>query len=278
MKKILLALITLFVATFSYAETTTDTEAVKKASMNYIEGFYEGNTDKLKSCLIPTMRKHGFWKKKGSGKFQNAGSMSFEQALAYAAGVKKSGKFPKADAPKKIEVLEVLDKIAVSKVTAWWGRDYLLLAKNDGKWMIRQILWEGPEKTANPPDADRVGAKAVGMDYLTGFYEGVDSKLKNVFKPTMYKYGYSFNRKTKVYKTGKQMTYAKAFEFAKDVREGKWKPKPGSIKKVDVLDVMNHIAAIKVTAVWGIDYMLLSKTDGKWMIDHVLWSSVPQQK
>jgi len=34
--------------------------------------------------------------------------------------------------------------MAAAKVTAWWGTDYLLLGKFDGRWMIRDVLWESP--------------------------------------------------------------------------------------------------------------------------------------
>jgi len=275
MNKILFTIFILGLSSLVFASGMSDEEAVEKASMSYIEGFYEGDQEKLKSCLIPEMNKHGFLKKRGEDKYGSAGKMSFQAALDFAKNVKEKKQFPKADAPKKVEVLEVSNKIAITKITAWWGVDYMLLAKNDGKWMIRQIVWEGPTPTATPSDADKDAAKKAGLEYIEGFYEGDDAKLKNVFKPTMYKWGYSFDRKTKKYKKGKQMTYAKAFEFAKGVRAGEWKPKPGAIKKVEVLDVMNHIAAIKVTAVWGIDYILLSREGDKWMIDQVLWSGIP---
>ena len=104
----------------------------------------------------------------------------------------------------------------------------------------------------------------------------MEARLKSVLKPTMFKWGYSFNKKAKVYKKGKQMTYKKAIDFTKWVQDTKWKPAPGSPAKVEVLDVMNHIAAIKVTASWGIDYILLSRTGDKWMIEQVLWSSMPK--
>jgi len=32
--------------------------------------------------------------------------------------------------------------MAAAKVTAWWGTDYLLLGKFDGRWMIRDVLWK----------------------------------------------------------------------------------------------------------------------------------------
>ena len=148
MKK-LFSVVSIFVlSTLALAANPSDTESVEKASMSYIEGFYEGNADKLKSCLAPELNKFGFWKKKGADKYESAGKMSFQEALDFAKGVKEKKQFPEADAPKKVEVLEVSNKIAITKVTAWWGVDYMLLAKNDGKWMIRQIVWEGPTPTA----------------------------------------------------------------------------------------------------------------------------------
>ena len=70
--------------------------------------------------------------------------MSFNQALAYAKGVLEKKNFPKSDAPKNVEILDVGNSIASAKVTAWWGIDYILLSKRGHKWMIEQVLWEGP--------------------------------------------------------------------------------------------------------------------------------------
>lgn len=283
MKKVIIAFILLTISAVVFAAPKhdndaakkADTDAVKKASMSYIEGFYEGNPDKLSSCLVPTLFKFGFWKKKGAKAYVNAGSMSFEQALAYAKNVKAKKEFPKPDAPKMVEVLEVSNKIAITKVTAWWGVDYMLLAKNDGKWMIRQILWEGPIKTSYSKEADKMGAKKAGLGYIEGFYEGDTSKLKSSLSPKMFKFGYGYNRKAGSYYKGGRMTYDQAIGYAARVKEKKRFAKPTAPKKVEVLDVMNHIAAVKVTARWGIDYLLLSRTGDKWMIDQVIWSGIP---
>ena len=70
--------------------------------------------------------------------------MTYRQALDYAKNVMEKKNFAKADAPKKVEVLDVMNTIASAKVTAWWGVDYILLGKQNGKWIIEQVLWEGP--------------------------------------------------------------------------------------------------------------------------------------
>lgn len=70
--------------------------------------------------------------------------MSFDQALSYAEKVKANKRFAKPDDPKIVEVLNVGNSIAAAKVKAKWGIDYILLSKRGDKWMIEQVLWEGP--------------------------------------------------------------------------------------------------------------------------------------
>jgi hypothetical protein len=72
--------------------------------------------------------------------------MTWQQAIDFAKRVFEKKHFAKADAPKKVEVLDIMNTIAAAKVTAWWGVDYILLAKHEDKWMIDQVLWEGPLK------------------------------------------------------------------------------------------------------------------------------------
>ena len=73
------------------------------------------------------------------------------------------------------------------------------------------------------------------------------------------------------------MTYRQAINYAQKVWEKKNFAKQGVPKKVEVLDIMNSIAAAKVTAWWGVDYILLSKQKEQWMIEQVLWEGPLQQ-
>ena len=143
MKTILATLMMLLVINITNAQTT-DKQGVEKACMNYIEGFYEGNQDKLKASVQPTLNKFGFWKNKDTGEYRQQDYMTFEKALAFAKNVKEKKQYPKADAPKKVEVMDISNNIAAAKVTAYWGVDYMLLSKRGDKWMIEQVIWEGP--------------------------------------------------------------------------------------------------------------------------------------
>ncbi|MDG5491752.1 nuclear transport factor 2 family protein [Psychroserpens sp. SPM9] len=145
MKKLVCIVIVAFVSHFTIAQTS-DTSGVIKACTNYIEGFYEGDTSKLKASLQPTLHKFGFWKDEGKDSYRQVNHMSFDQALAFAQNVKDKKNFPAEDAPRDVTILDMGDTIAAARVTAWWGIDYILLSKRDDKWMIEQVLWEGPLK------------------------------------------------------------------------------------------------------------------------------------
>ena len=143
MKRSITILLCFIAINLSQAQTS-DKEGVKKACMNYLEGFYEGNPDKLKASLQPSLNKFGFWKDTDADSYRQVNHMSFDAALAFAKNVKEKKEFPVADAPKKVEVLDISNTIASVKVTAWWGIDYMLLSKRGDKWMIEQVIWEGP--------------------------------------------------------------------------------------------------------------------------------------
>ncbi len=142
MKSILIILLALLWQQPVFAQA--DKQKVEKACFDYLEGFYEGDTTKLVRSLKPSLYKFGYWKNKDSGKYEPEGQMTYREALNYAKKVMEKKNFAKADAPKKVEVLDVMNNIAAAKVTAWWGVDYMLLVKQDDKWMIEQVLWEGP--------------------------------------------------------------------------------------------------------------------------------------
>lgn len=142
MKKIVPVILLCFLGLSSAAQESRD--KVERACLDYIEGFYEGDTTKLIRCLKPSLYKIGFWKNKTSGNYEPDGQMTWRQAIDYAKKVFEKKNFSKPDAPKKVEILDILNSIANVKVTAWWGTDYILLSKQNNQWMIEQVIWEGP--------------------------------------------------------------------------------------------------------------------------------------
>ncbi|HQY11111.1 MAG: nuclear transport factor 2 family protein [Ferruginibacter sp.] len=142
MKQIISTVLLCLVITFASAQEAR--AKVEAACLDYIEGFYEGDTSKLIRSIKPSLYKSGYWKNKNTGKYEPDGQMTFQQAIDYAKRVMAKKNFAKAGAPKKVEVLDIMHSVAAAKVTAWWGVDYILLSRQGDKWMIEEVLWEGP--------------------------------------------------------------------------------------------------------------------------------------
>jgi hypothetical protein len=70
--------------------------------------------------------------------------MPFPEFLSYANRIKTGRSRTPANAVKDIVLYDVQDQTASAKLTAWWGTDYLLLAKDKGRWMILHVLWQSP--------------------------------------------------------------------------------------------------------------------------------------
>lgn len=123
----------------------TDREAVRAAVLDYVEGFYEGDSTKHIRSVRPEVFKYGFWIPRDSIRYVGE-QMHWPEFHAYANRVKANKRFAPATAPKGIEIFDVLDQTASAKLTASWGIDYLLLAKYDGRWMISHVLWQTPPR------------------------------------------------------------------------------------------------------------------------------------
>ncbi|WP_025665532.1 nuclear transport factor 2 family protein [Aquimarina megaterium] len=138
MKKTILIFLLIFC--FHLDSFSQDKDKIEKAALDYIEGFYEGDTTKIKRSVHPDLSKLGFGSKRKGSKVH---IMSYEKAIGFARDVANDPQWaaPK-DAVKTIEIMDAQDKIACVKLTLYWGIDYLLMAKHDDKWMITKVLWQ----------------------------------------------------------------------------------------------------------------------------------------
>jgi hypothetical protein len=140
------ALILFALATLSQsalAQEGSDREAVRLAVLDYVEGFYEGDTTRLVRSVWPQVRKYGYWRARPDTAFTGE-AMPFAAFMTYASGVRAGRNRTPGGAPKEITIYDVQDQTASAKLTAWWGTDYLLLAKESGRWMIIAVVWQSP--------------------------------------------------------------------------------------------------------------------------------------
>jgi len=117
----------------------TDRRAVLQTAQDYVDAMYEADAGKMDNCLHENFIKNGYYWKAGEESFSNMTLITRPQMIQIAKDWNKEDWVPD-DAPKDINLLDIQEKIAVVKVTAYWGIDYLHISRNHAQWRIAQIL------------------------------------------------------------------------------------------------------------------------------------------
>ena len=120
-----------------------DAALVRRAVLDYVEGFYEGDSTKLVRSVRPEVYKYGFARRRDSTRYVGM-QMPWTGFMDYARNVKARGTQAPPTARRDVVLFDVQDQTASAKLTAFWGTDYLLLAKYDGRWMISSVMWQSP--------------------------------------------------------------------------------------------------------------------------------------
>ena len=145
MKYLVLVVLTALVfVTFSTSqEMKADEEGIRAAVLDYVEGIYEVQPERIDNGIDVTMRKYGYGFNKRDNNYWPAREMNFKQLRNLAANWNKDGSRADAKtAPKEIIIFDKLEKIASVKLVASWGVDYFHLVKEDGKWKILNVVWQ----------------------------------------------------------------------------------------------------------------------------------------
>jgi hypothetical protein len=125
----------------SAQESTADKErdAIKQTALDYIEGWYEANAERMERALHPDLAKRivriG---PEGRSRLDQMGAMALVQ------GVKRGGgkDTPKENQQKDVIILDVFENTASVKATMSGWVDYMHMAKFNGRWVIVNVLWE----------------------------------------------------------------------------------------------------------------------------------------
>ncbi len=128
------------------AQADTEREAIKRTALNYAEGWYEGNADKMESSLSPDLAK-----RIARTNAQNQTRLDHMTAMALVQGTRGGfGKqTPAAEQQKDVTIFDVLGGAATVKLEMRDWVDYMHIAKINGKWLIVNVLWEmKPRKEA----------------------------------------------------------------------------------------------------------------------------------
>jgi Putative lumazine-binding len=122
-----------------------DSAAIRQAALDYIEGYYEGDAERMERAVHPELAKRIVLTDRKSGRSR----LDQMSAMTLVRGTRAGGgkDTPKERQQKDVTILDIFEQAASVKIVASDWVDYLHLAKFNGRWVIVNVLWElKPEK------------------------------------------------------------------------------------------------------------------------------------
>jgi len=120
-------------------QTAADSSGIRQAALDYIEGYYEGNAERMARAVHPELAKR-IVNVDERGRYR-LGQMS---AMTLVEGTRAGGgkDTPAAERRKDVTIFDIYQNAASAKIYASGWVDYLHLAKWNGRWVIINVLWE----------------------------------------------------------------------------------------------------------------------------------------
>lgn len=121
------------------ANPQADRAAITQTALDYIEGWYEGNAERMERALHPELAKRIVrTNPQGQSRLDQMGAMTLVQFTRRGGGNRTA----KENQQKDVTILDVYENAASVKVVAYEWIDYLHVAKSNGRWLIVNVLWE----------------------------------------------------------------------------------------------------------------------------------------
>ncbi|UCE21145.1 MAG: nuclear transport factor 2 family protein [Candidatus Aminicenantes bacterium] len=253
------------------SQESTDSDAIKRAALDYMDGAHAGDAARMERAVHPELNKIAVQKLPQTGKsvLRRGGSSRLIQLVGAKVAVLDEDK-----RNIQVKILDVLEGLAMVKVTSAMFWDYLQLAKIDGEWKIINVLYtRNPQDVAKKilPEEEQAIEKAA-LDYIEGSFSGDASRMERAVHPELNKV-----IPVKLPQTGKTILNKMGATLLIEGTRARTGLLPEEKRKirVTVLDIMEEIAMVKVLSAMYYDYLQMAKVDGQWKIINVLWVMNP---
>ena len=119
--------------------SATDQAAIKQTALDYIEGWYEGNAERMERAVHPELAKRIVrTSPEGRSRLDQMGAMTLVQGTRRGGGKET----PKEKQQRDVIILDVFENTASVKAVMSDWIDYMHMAKFNGRWVIVNVLWE----------------------------------------------------------------------------------------------------------------------------------------
>ena len=123
----------------SGAQTSADSSAIRRTALDYIEGWYEGNAERMERALHPELVKRIVnADARGRSSLGEMGALTLINKVKAGLGKETAVGQRRTD----VRILDIFGNTASVRVDASTWVDYLHIAKWNGRWVIVNVLWE----------------------------------------------------------------------------------------------------------------------------------------
>ncbi|MBW8772478.1 MAG: nuclear transport factor 2 family protein [Gemmatimonadetes bacterium] len=121
------------------AQSAADSADIKATALDYIDGYYTGDSARMERALHPDLAKRIVMT--DTMGHSRLGQMS---AMGLVQGTRAGGgkNMPTAQKREDIRILDIFQNAASVRIDAGTWVDYLQVAKWNGRWVIVNVLWE----------------------------------------------------------------------------------------------------------------------------------------
>lgn len=145
MSKIFIAILSIFSMTPSFAQTEDDAR-IRAVALDYIEGWYTGDAQRMENALHPDLAKRMVFLDRGTGQ----SALDHQSALTLVQNTRMRDGQPVLTERqvREVSILDQHQNVASVKVIAEDWVDYLHMIRWNGDWKIINVLWElnAPER------------------------------------------------------------------------------------------------------------------------------------
>jgi hypothetical protein len=137
------------------AQTAADSTAIRQTALDYIDGYYAGNAERMKRALHPNLAKR-IVAVGPDGKTAVHNMTATQLVQGTAAGGGQS--IPEDRRRSEVTILDIYGNTSSVKIIASDWIDYLHIGKVDDHWVIINVLWE-----LTPEAKERMAAQRRGQ-------------------------------------------------------------------------------------------------------------------
>lgn len=121
------------------ADLEKDKGEIRQAALDYIEGWYEGDAERMERAVHPDVAKRIIHNTdNGGSRLDHMSALTLVQGARAGWG----SRTPIEQRVQQIEILDVYENISSVKIIATDWVDYLHVGRFNGRWVIVNVLWE----------------------------------------------------------------------------------------------------------------------------------------